>query len=121
MFYFLPIIYSKNNKYWFVNKTLNINLFENPSINQSFTENILSDYEEDLIKNNIINNPSNEESLENNLVTDPNFELLNKKDKDYLFDFGEYDCSLIETTSHFELMDDLNFNSEDRDFLSGLF
>ena len=121
MFYFLPIIYSKNNKYWFVNKTLNINLFENPSINQSLTENILSDYEEDLITNNIINNPSNEESLENNLVTDPNFELIDKKDKDYLFDFGEYDCGLIEPVSDFELMEDLNFTSEDKEFLSCLF
>lgn len=57
IFYFLPIIYSKNDKYWFENKTFNINLYENPSNENKLDENILSSYEDDLIKNNIINRP----------------------------------------------------------------
>tara|TARA_B100000524_G_C23641525_1_gene366838 strand:- start:868 stop:1749 length:882 start_codon:yes stop_codon:yes gene_type:complete len=121
IFYFLPIIYSKNDKYRFVNKTLNINLYENPSLNINGSENILSNYEDDLIKNNIINSPTNDNSLENNLTTYSDSKIFDEEGKEYLFDFGDYDLSLIEPASHFKLVNDINFTQEEKEFLSGLF
>ena len=80
-FYFLPIIYSKNDKYWFVNKTLNFNIFENPTVKSCSNENILSNYENELVSNNITNSPVTNKSLNNNLSVSTNLKGLIGKTK----------------------------------------
>lgn len=115
IFYFLPIIYSKNDKYWFVNKTLNFNIFENPTIKSCSNENILSNYENELVSNNITNRTVTNKSLENNLTVNTNFKSFDRKDR------TEYDCSLIEPISPCDFTENDVFTFEEQEFLRDLF
>ena len=113
VFYFLPIIYSKNDKYWFVNKTLNFNIFENLSINSSYNENILSNYEDDLIANNITNSPITNKSLENDLIVNTDFKTFDEKNQE--------DNYLFEPISPCDFIENDIFTFEEQNFLTDLF